>query len=109
MLQSGLLNYVALGTGGSAAVAIFNNLFSMVEAIPKEIAATMQIIAGILVGENVIVRIRDDCRACNPKKWHEIYNSENLESHIGIKLVSKIAAEFNYINVLKLNNLIIKI
>ena len=63
----------------------------------------------IIKGENVIIRIRDDCRAFNPKKWYEIYNSEDPTAHIGIRLVNKMAYEFNYINVLKLNNLIIKI
>ena len=63
----------------------------------------------IIKGENVIIRIRDDCRAFNPKKWYEIYNSEDPTAHIGIRLVNKMAHEFNYINVLKLNNLIIKI
>lgn len=63
----------------------------------------------IISGENVIIRIRDDCRAFNPQKWYEFYNPEDPIAHIGIRLVSKIAKEFNYINVLKLNNLIIKI
>ena len=63
----------------------------------------------VVKGENVIIRIRDDCRAFNPKKWYEIYNSEDPTAHIGIRLVNKMAYEFNYINVLKLNNLIIKI
>ena len=63
----------------------------------------------VVKGENAIIRIRDDCRAFNPKKWYEIYNSEDVTAHIGIRLVSKMAHEFNYINVLKLNNLIIKI
>ena len=63
----------------------------------------------IIQGENIIIRIRDDCRAFNPKKWYEIYNPEDLTAHIGIRLVSKISKEFKYINVLNLNNLIIKI
>ncbi len=63
----------------------------------------------IISGENVIVRIRDDCRTFNPKKWHEIYYSKDPAAHIGIKLVSQMATEFKYINVLKMNNLIIKI
>ncbi|MBR4152802.1 MAG: ATP-binding protein [Selenomonadaceae bacterium] len=63
----------------------------------------------IVDGNRVIIRIRDDCRPFNPKKWVEIYNSEDPSSHIGIRLCRKIATEFNYVNILKLNNLIIKI
>ena len=81
-----------------------------VEEMVKNIFKKHSIDIRIVVkGENAIIRIRDDCRAFNPKKWYEIYNSEDVTAHIGIRLVSKMAHEFNYINVLKLNNLIIKI
>ena len=63
----------------------------------------------IIKGAQVIIRIRDDCRSFDPKKWAEIYNPEDPTAHIGIRLVRKISTEFNYVNVLKLNNLIIKI
>ena len=63
----------------------------------------------IVGGEQVIIRIRDDCRSFDPKKQVELYHSEDPAAHIGIKLCRKIATEFNYVNVLKLNNLIIKI
>ena len=63
----------------------------------------------IIKGEQVIIRIRDDCRPFDPKKQVEIYNSEDPAAHIGIRLCKKISTEFNYVNALKLNNLIIKI
>ena len=63
----------------------------------------------IVDGQQVIIRIRDDCRPFDPKKQVELYNSEDPTAHIGIRLCQKIATEFNYVNVLKLNNLIIKI
>ena len=63
----------------------------------------------IVDGQQVIIRIRDDCRSFDPKKQVELYNSEDPTAHIGIRLCKKIATEFNYVNVLKLNNLIIKI
>ena len=63
----------------------------------------------IVDGERVIIRIRDDCRPFDPKKQAELYRSEDPTAHIGIRLCRKIATEFNYVNVLKLNNLIIKI
>ena len=63
----------------------------------------------IVNGEQIIIRIRDDCRSFDPKKWAEIHNPDDSTAHIGIRLVRKIATEFNYVNVLKLNNLIIKL
>ena len=63
----------------------------------------------IVKGEQVIIRMRDDCRTFDPKKWAEIHNPEDHAAHIGIRLVKSISTEFDYVNVLKLNNLIIKI
>ena len=63
----------------------------------------------IIKGEQVIIRMRDDCRSFDPKKWADIHNPEDPTAHIGIRLVRKIATEFEYVNVLNLNNLLIKI
>ena len=63
----------------------------------------------IVKGEQVIIRLRDDCRPFDPKKWAKIHNPEDAASHIGIRLCRKISTDFNYVNVLKLNNLIIKL
>ena len=63
----------------------------------------------IVKGAQVIIRIRDDCRSFDPKNWAEINNPKDPAAHIGIRLVRKISTEFKYVNVLKLNNLIVKI
>ena len=63
----------------------------------------------IVKGGQVILRMRDDCRTFDPKKQAELLNSEDPTAHIGIRLVRKMATEFDYVNVLKLNNLLIKI
>ncbi len=63
----------------------------------------------LIKDEQIIIRIRDDCRAFNPKKWVEIHNPEDPFAHIGIRIVKKMSTEFEYVNALKLNNLIIKI
>lgn len=62
----------------------------------------------IVNGEQIIIRLRDDCRPFDPRKWAEIHNPDDPTAHIGIRLVRKIATEFDYVNALKLNNLIIK-
>lgn len=63
----------------------------------------------IVKGKQVIIRMRDNCRPFDPKKQAELYNSEDPAAHIGIRLVRKMATEFEYVNALKLNNLLIKI
>ena len=63
----------------------------------------------LIKGEEITLRIRDDCRLFNPKKWQEIYNPEDVTAHIGIRLVAKMAKSIQYINVMNLNYLIIKI
>lgn len=63
----------------------------------------------IIKEDEVVIRMRDDCRHFDPKKQDELYNPEDPTAHIGIRLVRKIATEFKYVNVLKLNYLIIKI
>lgn len=63
----------------------------------------------IIDGKRIIIRIRDDCRAFDPKKQADLYNPEDPAAHIGIRLVRRIATEFTYANVLKINNLIIKL
>ena len=62
----------------------------------------------IVNGEQIIIRMRDDCRSFDPKKWAEIHNSNDPTANIGIRLVQKISTTFDYVNALKLNNLIIK-
>ena len=66
-------------------------------------------IRAIVNGEQIIIRMRDDCRPFDPKKQVELLNPADPVSHIGIRLVHKIATDFEYVNVLKLNNLIIKL
>lgn len=63
----------------------------------------------IVKDSQITIRIRDDCRSFDPRKWAEIYNPDDPTAHIGIRLVKKISTEFDYVNVLKLNNLIIKL
>ena len=63
----------------------------------------------IIKGEKVIIRLRDDCRPFDPKNWAKIHNPEDPTKHIGIRLCKKISTEFNYVNALKLNNMIVKI
>lgn len=55
------------------------------------------------------IRIRDDCKAFDPKKWLEIHQPEDPLQNIGIRMVSEITEELSYINTMDTNNLIIRI
>lgn len=59
--------------------------------------------------EDYIIRIRDDCRAFNPLQQLETANAEDPFSNIGIRMVSKMAKSFDYVNTMKINNLIIRV
>lgn len=58
---------------------------------------------------DVILRIRDDCRYFNMKERYEVLKSKGKLSGIGIRLVYGIAKDVNYVNILNTNTLIIRI
>lgn len=59
--------------------------------------------------DDVILRIRDDCRYFNIKERYELLKNKDPMSDIGIKLVYGIAKDVNYVNILNTNTLIIRI
>ena len=60
--------------------------------------------------EDVILRIRDDCRPFNPKEQYELMRKENEDfSGIGIRIVMGMVKDFQYIRTFNTNNLIIRI
>lgn len=59
--------------------------------------------------EDYIIRIRDDCRVFNPLKQLEVTDEHDPVSNIGIRMVSKMAKSFDYVNTMKINNLIIRV
>ena len=60
--------------------------------------------------DDLILRLRDDCKPFNPKKAYEkLYNNEDPTSMIGIRMINSMAKEFSYTSTLRVNNLIIRI
>ncbi|MEE3466977.1 MAG: MATE family efflux transporter [Eubacterium sp.] len=55
------------------------------------------------------IRMRDDCKAFDPKEWYEIHHPEDVTKNIGIRLVMKLAQDVQYVNTMQLNNLIIEV
>lgn len=56
-----------------------------------------------------VVSIRDNCRPFNPRKQLELTNPEDPVSNIGIRMISKTAKEFRYVNTMKVNHLIVRV
>lgn len=59
--------------------------------------------------ENVVLRIRDDCRYFNMKERYESMKDADPMKNVGIKLVYGIAKDIKYVNLLNTNTLIITI
>ena len=59
--------------------------------------------------EDFIIRIRDNCKPFNPKQQLELTNSEDPVSNVGIRMISNMAKSFEYVNTMKVNNLIIRV
>lgn len=64
----------------------------------------------ILAKENeVILRLRDNCRPFDPLQRYQMANDEDLSKNIGIRMVVKSCKEIHYISTFNTNNLIVKI
>ena len=55
------------------------------------------------------LRIRDNCRPFNPAKWLEGLQGDRMDGKLGIRLIMGMAQDVNYVNALKINNLVIRI
>lgn len=62
----------------------------------------------VLQEELVVLRIKDDCIAFNPKEWYEMMAPEDPTSNIGIRLVYRLVDDLNYQNLLGMNVLTIQ-
>ena len=63
----------------------------------------------MIEGDDIILRIRDDCRYFNMKERYELMKESGNVSNIGIRLVYGIAKDINYVNLLNTNTLIIRV
>ncbi len=59
--------------------------------------------------DGIMLRIKDDCNPFDPVGMNKLLNPDDPSKNIGIRMVSKIADEFSYQNMLGLNVLTIKI
>jgi len=59
--------------------------------------------------ENLTLRIRDDCKAFDPKKQAEMYRAETGMKNIGLRLIYGMVQEMRYVNMLRLNILFIEL
>ena len=59
--------------------------------------------------ESMLLRVKDDCRAFNPKEAMEMLDSADITHHIGLRIVSRYAKRMNYNSALGLNVLSIEV
>lgn len=59
--------------------------------------------------DDYILRMRDDCLIFDPWQQLRLYNEEDPLYHVGLRMISKIARDVQYTNLLKLNNLVVKL
>ncbi len=57
----------------------------------------------ILREEDVMIRLKDDCPAFNPKEIERLFDPEDPSHNVGIRLVFRISREMTYQNTLGLN------
>lgn len=60
-------------------------------------------------GDDVILRIKDDCEPFNPEERKDIIDSKDETKNMGIRMVYKLARKVEYQNILGLNVLTIRI
>ena len=60
-------------------------------------------------GDDVILRIRDNCIPFDPGERKDIFNPRDIMKNAGIRIVYKIARDINYQNIMGLNELTIRI
>ncbi len=63
----------------------------------------------LIKGDTCILRIRDDCMIFDPVKQLELLSDEDRFHHIGLRMIFDTAQEVQYICLLKLNNLLVRI
>ena len=59
--------------------------------------------------EEIILRIRDNCKAFNPVDYARLMEPDDTGKNVGISLVTRIARDINYQNLLGMNVLTIRI
>ena len=56
-----------------------------------------------------ILRVRDDCRLFDPKKYLEQFTDQDPSQNIGLKILKGMASDITYLNALGLNNLTVRL
>ena len=63
----------------------------------------------VIYDDNLTIRIRDDCKAFNPKERIHQFNPQEPYKNVGIRLISKLSTEMTYHNDAGINTLLIKL
>ena len=59
--------------------------------------------------DDLTIRIRDNCREFNPRKRLAMFEPEQPEKNIGLRIVAGLAKQTDYYNTAGVNTLLIKL
>ena len=60
-------------------------------------------------GDDYILRIRDDCRIFDPIRQLQLYDKKVPLHHMGLRMAIASARDVQYISVLRLNSLVLRV
>lgn len=63
----------------------------------------------IVIQEYLTIRIRDDCRAFDPRKRLDQFHPEDPAKNVGIRMIARLAKEMNYQNSVGINTVLINV
>ena len=63
----------------------------------------------LVAKESLTIRVRDDCRAFDPKKRIEQFSHDDPTKNVGIRMIAELAEEMKYQNYAGINSLLIKV
>ena len=55
------------------------------------------------------LRVRDNCRKFDPTEWIKLHDSDDKTKNIGIRMISGMAKDVQYLSTMDLNNITITI
>lgn len=88
--------------GGLCIEEMARNTFELESARQKNIHMDIRVVAR----EELMIRIRDNCPAFDPRKRLDMFSAEDPCRNIGIRLTARIARDINYYNTAGINTLI---
>jgi anti-sigma regulatory factor (Ser/Thr protein kinase) len=63
----------------------------------------------VVAEDPLVVRVRDDCRAFDPKQWLNQFEPQDPVKNVGIRMITRLTKEMDYRNDAGINTLLMKV